>query len=352
MFVRRLVWCGISAAAVVLACASGNAQPPGYPGTTITPDIYSTSPQLVPISSQLLFAQAGPGQPLVGYPLGIGAPNNPLVSVIPAEYQRLIDSIFVGYTWLEGDDGIHQLQMYEVELATSFVFPAGYTTYVPLELRTTPGFVFHFLDGPDVAPPRNLPPQLYSVYLDNIWNPQITNRLFAHINTRIGVYSDFSAFNKETIRMTGSGLAVLRISPQLKIKGGVEYLDRVKVKLLPAGGVYWEPNPQTRLDLYFPRPKLSRFLKHVGYAEVWWYVGGEYGGGSWTIEQLGGIDDQIDINDIRLFGGLRFTMPTGLEGFFEAGFVWNREVRYSHVAPGLKKLALDDTAMIRAGLVW
>ena len=117
-----------------------------------------------------------------------------------------------------------------------------------------------------------------------------------------------------------------------------------------------------RWDIYFPRPKLANYATTIANTEVWWYVGGEYGGGSWTIQHPAGtaffagfpvaipaVSDRIDINDIRVFLGLDFTRPSGFTGFVEGGYVWRREIVYVSAVPDLE---LEDTFMLRAGFIW
>jgi hypothetical protein len=84
---------------------------------------------------------------------------------------------------------------------------------------------------------------------------------------------------------------------------------------------------------------------------VWWYVGGEYGGGSWTIERTGdlsGVSDQIDINDIRVYVGLECFNLNRYHAFAEVGYVFQRELVY--VITPQDSLDLTDTFMLRAGV--
>jgi hypothetical protein len=134
------------------------------------------------------------------------------------------------------------------------------------------------------------------------------------------------------------------------LKFGVMYIDRNDIKLLPAGGVLYTPTPQVRFDFFFPQPKLSAQLTTVGQFEVWWYVAAEYGGGAWTIERTDGTSDRVDINDIRVSGGLEWTGPNGLTGFFEIGYVFKREVVY--VVEPSDTFNPDDSWMLRAGIAF
>ena len=69
----------------------------------------------------------------------------------------------------------------------------------------------------------------------------------------------------------GKGLAVLTFSPSIKIKAGVWYLDRVVVKILPAGGICWTPNPDVYFDILFPNPKIGKRLTTWGNTDWWIY---------------------------------------------------------------------------------
>ena len=141
----------------------------------------------------------------------------------------------------------------------------------------------------------------------------------AELNLTVGLYTDFNEVTSNSVRWTGLGLAWFRMNNTTTFKLGVEYLDRVKVKMLPAFGFFIYPSPDMKLDLYFPRPKLARRLPNLGNYEVWGYIGGEYGGGSWTIKRIGGMGDQVDVNDIRAFVGLEWVGPPKSNRLFRSG---------------------------------
>jgi hypothetical protein len=116
----------------------------------------------------------------------------------------------------------------------------------------------------------------------------------------------------------------------LKVKAGVLYLDRVRVQLLPAGGVVWTPvnQPDLRLELLFPNPKITMRVTTYRNTDWWAYLRGEYGGGSWTIERVSGASDQVDYNDVRIALGLEWDRYGLSHGFFEAGLAFERELVY------------------------
>lgn len=302
------------------------------------------------------YAQPAPvfGQPVFG---GQGAP--PAIGGTwsddigrPDPYQqgqplRLFQNIRLRHTWLSRLGNEDGLGINDTELATTAAFPRFFGTTQPLYI--SPGFIFHAWDGP-AGIPADLPPRAYSGYVDfdYVSNPAL--RFGADLHVRTGLYSDFEAFNSRSFRVSGRGLGTYHLTPALQLKLGVEYINRNDLKLLPAGGVLWTPNPQVRFDIYFPKPKLAMYVTTIGHAEVWAYLAGEYGGGYWTIERAAGGDDRIDINDIRAILGTEWMMGNSLKGFFEAGYVFNREVVYT--AEPNDSFDPGATFMLRGGIAY
>ncbi len=84
--------------------------------------------------------------------------------------------------------------------------------------------------------------------------------------------------------------------------------------------------------------------------ELWWYVGGEYGGGAWTVERVANASDAIDYNDIRVILGLEWILQRGLRGHFEVAYVFDREIIFVGGPPANFKP--DDTVMLRGGITY
>jgi len=130
------------------------------------------------------------------------------------------------------------------------------------------------------------------------------------------------------------------------------YIDRNDIKLLPAGGLVWDPSSIWHCEFIFPRPKIARRFNTMANHNVWGYVSGEYGGGSWTIIRAADYTDSFDYNDIRVMLGMEWIPETesGRMGFVEVGYVFNRELIYVSLNP--PSLELDSTFMVRAGVVF
>jgi hypothetical protein len=209
---------------------------------------------------------------------------------------------------------------------------------------------FQEADGPITAPPTfaDLPPNTYDAYLDAAWYPQITSWLSAQVGARVGAYTDFNTFSTESIRVMGRGLGVISLTPKFQVALGVVYIDRLLIKLFPAGGIIWIPNPDARYEFLFPNPKLARRITTLGNTDIWLYGFGEYGGGSWTAQRVG-MNDQFDYNDIRFGGGLESFGYRGLHGLFEVAYVFNRQILYRSGTPNFYP---SDTVMLRAGIAY
>jgi hypothetical protein len=266
-----------------------------------------------------------------------------------AKTQRLLQEISFEYTFLAGNGANrHQFGLDEAEISATFAFPMFGNIETPL--LVTPGFQTDWLDGPSSAAPGgpDLPPRLYAAYLDFAWFPHCNEWLGGEFGLQPGIWTDFHNVNSDSIRILGRALGTVALSPTLDVRFGVIYLDRVDVKILPAGGFYYRPTPDWDMYLVFPNPKVRKFLTAIGNTKWYGYAAGEYGGGSWTVERQGNLDDRIDYNDIRVIGGLEWETQTHIRGHVEAGFVFDREIVFvSGDPPSFKP---DNTIMLRAGV--
>ncbi|MEX0713859.1 MAG: hypothetical protein WD278_16085 [Pirellulales bacterium] len=322
--------------------------PPATLDGTIAPSAPTWDPYADPATQPPTFSPYGGGN-VYAQPGQFEYGGQPCADPSLPASTRLFQGYYVEHTWLAGDDGT-DLDINSTDLGATFAFPFLYNA---APILVTPGFTFHFLDGPESVPfpgfpgSADLPPQLYDAYLDTSWRPQITPWLGADLGVRIGVYSDFQEVNSDSVRLLGRGLAIFTFSPRWQAAAGIWYLDRMRVKLLPAGGLIWTPNTDTRFEMLFPNPKLAQRLTTWGNADIWGYVAGEYGGGNWTIERVGGAPDEIDYNDLRLILGVEALRYQAMRGYFEIGYVFDREIIYRSGTPTVEP---DDTVMLRFGL--
>lgn len=334
--------------------------PPGYGGAPVYPQSPATSfgSGVQPVNpSWDPYAGTSPppsafAQPYYQAPPSLEPPPDPNAGFFAPLQQpmRLLQNVGIRGTWLYSNGDADSFGMTDVEATATFAFPMG-VNQAPLLI--TPGFAFHFLDGPlTQASTGNaqLPPRVYDAYLDVAWNPQFSPWFGMILGGRVGVYSDFETFTTESLRTMGRVLGVITFNPQWQLAFGVIYLDRLEVKLLPAGGLIWQPNPDNRFDILFPNPKFAHRMSTVGTTDWWIYLAGEYGGGSWTFERTDGTSDQFDYNDIRLMVGIESFGASGAHWMFEAGWVTDRQIVYrSELPPNFDP---SDTFMLRSGITW
>ncbi|MEC9091165.1 MAG: hypothetical protein VX438_00565 [Planctomycetota bacterium] len=315
----------------------GNVSYPPYPAN---PGGYPPSPGM-PNQAQGIF-----GNRAFGYPYATGN-QDWLNRFEKGRYLRVVQEVHFRHTWLEGSNA-NEVNVHDAELGLTLNWPNFLGSGEPLQI--SPTFIFHFWDGPQTPSTRFLPSRAYSTFLAGAWSTPTNRNFGGEIVTSLGVYTDFNTFNNRSLRVKGTGLGWIRLTPTMTFKFGVSYLNRLDIKLLPVGGLAWKPSENMELELYFPNPKIKYSLPQIGNTELSAYLTANYGGDSWTIGRLSGFSDQVDMIDLRVLGGIEFVGFRGFRGFLEAGYAFNREIIY-RVDP-TENLNLSDSAIVRAGFLF
>ena len=255
------------------------------------------------------------------------------------------------HTFIGAASGPLDLQTNDSDVSIAFAFQNFLYSHQPLYV--VPSFSLHLWDGPDGATGSDLPANAYSGFLDFGWQTDANQMFGVELGVRVGAFSSFDTFRSDSIRVLGKGLASFRLTPATTFKLGVYYLDRNKIKILPAGGLLWQKDPYTRFDIFFPQPKYAHYWRTIGTRDVWWYLGADYGGDNWTIKRDDGRSDQIDINDIRVFAGWEWGLSELIRAgrrsaFVEIGYVFDREVIYR--ANPQDNFEPGDGIMFRGGI--
>jgi hypothetical protein len=278
------------------------------------------------------------------FPNGLWGPNAASSQFPFVERFRFLRRPRLSDTYIYGSNKPDDLQTHDIEVAITGALPNFLISSQPVYI--TPTYVHHLWDGPH-SMDADLPGNAFSAFLDFFWASDPNRPLGAELGVAVGGFSDFDTFTSDSIRVLGEGFGVVRLTPQLTFKFGVWYLNRNDLKLLPAGGLVWQPTPQLKFDLLFPNPKISRYLTSGPYGEVRGYLSGEYGGGAWTIRRTDGSGDRVDINDIRVKLGIDWVNQRNWSGFAEIGYVFEREVVY--VVDPNDTFSPGDSFLIGAG---
>ena len=196
-------------------------------------------------------------------------------------------------------------------------------------------------------------PNRYVLYDTNFWKSWFFSRMATEPGTAgsLTLYQARPGEHQSISKQMKSEYPVRTQGRGREVEEWKHKPDRMTTKLLPVVGVLWEPDKHSRYDITFPYPRLSRYWGTFGNKDVWWYVGGEYGGGNWTIKRydfmaMDNVNDRIDINDYRVFVGLESTQVNRSVAFLEIGHVWNRKIVYDSTLPDLD---VDATLMLRSG---
>ncbi len=242
-------------------------------------------------------------------------------------------------TWVSGSDP----GLLEQKWDSTWAFPTLSRDY-PLVI--TPGFRWVFFTGPNTP---HLPARAFDLTLDFRWICPLGENWMLDVAVTPGLHSDFEQETSQAFRLPGRLIAVWEQTPWLKWLLGLTYLDRDDVQFLPVVGMVWTPDECHRLELAVPKPRYAYCYWRDGQASRWWYVAGEFGGGSWAVERPSGQVDVLNYYDIRLMVGWEHKSKTSWNAFVEAGYVFGRNVDYLN---GSGDFEPDDAAMVRAGIVF
>lgn len=259
----------------------------------------------------------------------------------PGMFQKaFFNAAWIPATTGEADDlGLGQL---EAGVVLGFPFLRRDTP-----LLVTPTFASFLLDNADAL---DIPDTLYEAAVDFNHLRKLGDGPWGiNVGVTVGYYSDFDRSSAEATRVTGRGFVAYESSPAAKWIVGVVYLNRAGASVLPAVGLIYTPTDDVRWDVLFPRPRVSWRL--AGSTEMdsrWWFVGGEFGGGAWSITHpSNGELDFLNYRDLRVLAGYERKIIGGLSRTFEVGYLFARELEFDSALPDV---ALDDSLFVRAGL--
>lgn len=242
-------------------------------------------------------------------------------------------------TWIDGG-GANDVGLTDVEIYGTFGFPLP-TPSSPL--LVTPGYQCYFFNGPTST---DLPARVHDAYLGVRWLHQCSDSWGMDLAVSPGVHTDFDRWDSDAFRITGHAVGKYEWTPWLDLIVGAAYLDRQDISVLPVMGLVYRSSDCVRHELIFPRPKFSWRLARRPSWEDWFYVAGEFGGGSWSVTRTNFAQDVLTIREIRLNLGLERQRDGGGYTRIELGWVLGRRVEFKS---GIGEFEPKDSVLIRSG---
>lgn len=172
------------------------------------------------------------------------------------------------------------------------------------------------------------------------WQYQVSERLNWTFNLTPALATDFNNVSGDMLRIRASALAQIQDDPNLQWLFGVILTGREDIPILPAAGAVMWLDEETRLDLFFPRPRISKLIYHDPVREQWLYAGGELGGGTWAAQLPRGRKDAVSYRAYRLVFGVEFVPAgtrrpanqiSGHSAYIETGLSFGRRIEFEHL---------------------
>lgn len=235
--------------------------------------------------------------------------------------------------------------------ATRVTMPT-YPFFGPPPPMINVGFAYTDLHAPSAL---DLPADLYEASLTASWIRKWNARWSFRFSAGAAFATDGNNESSDSWQFRGSAFAMYQPNERWNWTFGALALGRNDIPVLPAVGLIYQPRPDCRLDLIFPRPRLAYRLVQNGDREQWAYLGTGFSGGTWGYQQQSGIDDQITYRDWlavvgwestpRLAPGMPFAI--GRRVNLEVGYAFGRRFEFERGRP---EIELPGAATLRGSV--
>lgn len=212
------------------------------------------------------------------------------------------------------------------------------------------GYEYRHIDAPISF---ELPSSLYTATLGISVVNKLTNGWYTRLSLDGAFASDLKNRSSDAWQIRGSGFVLIPYQDRwIFMLGGVA-TGRRDFPVIPAIGALWTPRFDRRVELMFPRPRVSMLLRESKCRQDWLYVGAAFGGGTWAYERANNTDDLLTYREWRIMLGWENIAPVlpgqftsfGRKYSLEVGYVFGRKFEFER---GRTDLELGDTAVLRA----
>lgn len=213
-------------------------------------------------------------------------------------------------SWMAGDGN----QFGDYSLGLDHYERSGITSGIGV------GIELHFLAGPEVT---DMPPRVFNFSLGYQQRKEIGSFVY-DVSAAVMAASDFEGSSRRGIRFPAHAVGYYVVDPELDLALGADFLDREDIHILPVAGFIWRPDPDVRVELLFPRPRIDFQLRE----KFRLFLRGGLGGGTWAVERVGGADDLATYYDLQIGVGLEGRNAHGWQSF-EIAYLFDRKLEYA-----------------------
>lgn len=333
----RLLLC---AALFFLSASTANAQvgagAPTLPPEPAPPGYTSLDPYGTPADTNRPLLSNSPSHSFNAFHFGTGTDT------------RLFQNFGVDMTWITPSASRDNMGLFRMDFVGDITVPLFASQDNPLLFE--PRFAINYWTGPQ-SEVYDMAAHTFDASLGLRWLPKLqfssmATPLSFDLFFSVGIYSDFKKVEGSSFRFPSWAYVSLDVTNSIKAKVGVWYLDRVRNKIFPSGGVIWTPNDQWEFQLLFPNPRITYRPAGGSLRDMTVFLRGEYGGGCWTVSHLEGGAQPTDYNDYRILLGIDWKGRVKGQGFFELGLSFAREL---YIADSRKSYDLDPGFILQTG---
>ncbi len=189
----------------------------------------------------------------------------------------------------------------------------------------------------------DLPAELFEYSIGVSWVRAFKDRWMVRSMLGVALATDNMNTTSDAWQFRGGIFAVYEPNENWQWVFGAIAIGRNDLPVVPAVGVIWQPKPALKIDLTFPKPRISSLLAETESRQQWGYFGMAIGGGTWAFERADRSDDQLTYGNWRVVAGWE-SLPTPVAGArfttgrklgFEIGYVFSRDLEFSSNSPDI-----------------
>ncbi len=164
-----------------------------------------------------------------------------------------------------------------------------------------------------------------------------------------GLHSDFEHLTGDDYRTAGMGLAMYAIRTNVQVGLGLAYDSYFgEDNFYPLGGVDWRPKDDLRLNLVFPRPRITWAPVHG----VLVFADTQPAGDVWNVRDAdSGGEYDLKIEGLRSAVGVEYLVAPHTWLQVAAGAAYDRHYEVRRNGNKVVDSDADDTWFVRAGLM-